>query len=173
MPSRSSLVAMLATGVLLVACAAAAAAMWLRGNPYLFMVNALHPGMSSKNVRRALGEPCVDYGSMLLYRKSGAATTLLVLFDVGPPFGATDGDMPDWFILEGPIQDGYTRYSVRKYHFFGPPSFGGEEGVREFHWLIRDTGTHSTAPPDLVALSTTIPKVDINGDPYPCFSRRH
>jgi hypothetical protein len=174
MLSRSRLAALLAAATLLVACTAAA--LWLRENPYFFIVNALHSGMSSKDVREAVGEPCVDYGSMLLYRKSGAATLLLVLFDVGPPFGEPVRDMPDWFILEGPIQDGYTKYKVRKYRFFGPPSFGGEEGVLEFHWSIEDTGPHSTAtsitPPELVALSTTIPKVDINGKPYPCFSWR-
>ncbi len=156
----------LAAGAFLVTCAAAA--LWLR-TPYVFMVNALHPEMSPKDVKDALGEPCVDEGSMLLYRRSGAATMLLVLFDVGPPFGAPVKSMPDWFILEGPIREGYTKYKVSKYRFWGPPAFGGEEGVREFHWSIKDVGPSSIDPPNLLALSTTISKVDINGKPYPCF----
>jgi hypothetical protein len=47
-----------AATVLALACAAAAAVMWLRENPHFFMVKALHAGMSPKDVIDALGEPC-------------------------------------------------------------------------------------------------------------------
>jgi hypothetical protein len=154
---------LLAVGALLAACIAVAAVMWLREDPYFFMVNALHAGMSPKDVVDALGEPC---GNLFLYHKSGAPTMLLVLFDVRPPFAEPIREQPNWFIIDGPVVFGYTEYKVRKYHFFNPPSFGGERGVLEFHWSLRAGGEAK-----LVGLSTNVFKVDINGDPYPCFSR--
>ena len=86
--------------------------------------------------------------------------------------------MPNWFILDGPPQDGYAKYPVREYRFFSPPPFASEEGVLEFHWLIKGASGSPAemavmAAPEnatLVALSTAIPKVDIAGKPFPCFS---
>ena len=64
-------------------------ALWMRENPYFFMVNALQRGMSAADVQAALGEPCgPTLGGGVVYRKRGVGAMLLVVFDVGGPFAA-------------------------------------------------------------------------------------
>lgn len=163
-----------------VALAGVGTAIWTRYKPYYFMVNGLHSGMSAQGVQASLGEPCGSTsGGGMVYRKRWAGATLLVIFDVGGPFGTHVEGKPNWFILDGAPQNGYTRYVVRDYRFFSPPPIASEEGVLEFQWTIKGVAASPLemavmAAPErarLVGLSTLIPGVDLNGNPLPCFSQ--
>jgi len=129
-------------GILLLVCLAVA--MWVDKSSYFFTVLALHPGMSSKDVQKALGEPYIDnLDYALLYQKSGIPTMLWIVFD--------HDKISDWYILEGPWKQGYSQYKVKKYALYRPSgTFTGPRGYG-----------------DIYAIETTIHRLDANGNPLP------
>ena len=121
-----------------------AIAMWVEKSSYFFTVLALHQGMSSKDVQKALGEPYIDnLGYALLYQKSGIPTMLWIVFD--------NDKISEWYILEGPWKQGYSQYRVKRYAFYRPSgTFTGPSGYG-----------------DIYAIETTIHRLDANGKPLP------
>jgi hypothetical protein len=118
---------------------------WMEEGYYLFSATiALRPGVSSRAVKAILGEPYIDAGSSLLYQKTGVGTMLWIHF----AGRAGDGEICDWFVLDGPWSETRDEYRVKRYTFYSP-------------------GGLLPGPADLETIAVPIYRVDINGNPYP------
>jgi hypothetical protein len=119
--------------------------LWFCPGQYDTMVHSnLHPDMSRHDVWEALGESCTAADNWAIYPIKGDDNMLMVVFNE-PRSGGT---ISECCILEGPPKDGYTEYKVIKSWHCYP---GGLAAGKTF----------------LSAITTTIYKYDVRGNPSP------